>query len=148
MSFGIGYFGLSYQWLLPAFVVEVLDLGPENLGLLYTVNGAGGLIGIFLAASYGQRFSKAAMLGTGSTILGFSVLAFGINGVMAWYWFALASAAISGCLYSIFQTAANTLLNLLIPTEYRGRVMGLRGVMWSLAPVSYTHLTLPTTPYV
>ena len=115
MSFGIGYFGLSYQWLLPAFVVEVLDLGPENLGLLYTVNGAGGLIGIFLAASYGQRFSKAAMLGTGSTILGLSVLAFGINGVMAWYWFALASAAISGCLYSIFQTAANTLLNLLIP---------------------------------
>ena len=35
----------------------------------------------------------------------------------------------------MFQTASNTLLNLLIPTEYRGRVMGLRGVMWSLAPL-------------
>ncbi|MQF86699.1 MAG: MFS transporter [SAR202 cluster bacterium] len=135
MSFAIGYFGLSYQWLLPAFVVDVLKLGPENLGLLYTVNGAGGLVGIFIAASYGQQYSKAKMIGTGSTILGLSVFVFGINGIMAWYWFALVSAAISGCIYSIFQTAANTLLNLLVPTEYRGRVMGLRGVMWSLAPL-------------
>ena len=135
MSFAIGYFGLSYQWLLPAFAADVLNLGPEGLGLLYTVNGAGGLIGIFLAASYGQYQSKAMMLGLGSGLLGVSVLAFGINGIMQWYWLALASAAISGCLYSIFQTASNTLLNLLVPTEYRGRVMGLRGVMWSLAPL-------------
>ena len=28
MSFSIGYFGLSYQWLLPAFAADVLGLGP------------------------------------------------------------------------------------------------------------------------
>ena len=135
MSFAIGYFGLSYQWLLPAFAADVLNVGPEGLGLLYTINGAGGLIGIFLSASYGQYQNKAMMLGFGSGVLGLSVFAFGVNGIMQWYWLALASAAISGCLYSIFQTASNTLLNLLVPTEYRGRVMGLRGVMWSLAPL-------------
>ena len=135
MSFAIGYFGLSYQWLLPAFAVDVLGLGPEGLGLLQTASGVGGLIGIFLSASYGQQQSRALMLGGGAGLLGASVLVFGLNGAMQWYWLALAMAAMSGGFYSIFQTASNTLLNLLVPTEYRGRVMGLRGVMWSLAPL-------------
>ena len=135
MSFSIGYFGLSYQWLLPAFAVDVLGLGPEGLGLLQTASGVGGLIGIFLSASYGQQQSRALMLGGGAGLLGASVLVFGLNGAMQWYWLALAMAALSGGFYSIFQTASNTLLNLLVPTEYRGRVMGLRGVMWSLAPL-------------
>ena len=135
MSFAIGYFGLSYQWLLPAFAVDVLGLGPEGLGLLQTASGVGGLIGIFLSASYGQQQSRALMLGGGAGLLGASVLVFGLNGAWQWYWLALAMAAMSGGFYSIFQTASNTLLNLLVPTEYRGRVMGLRGVMWSLAPL-------------
>ncbi len=135
MSFSIGYFGLSYQWLLPAYATDVLGLGPEGLGLLQTASGVGGLIGIFLSASYGQHQSRALMLGGGAGLLGLSVVLFGVNGVMQWYWLALAMAAASGGLYSVFQTASNTLLNLLVPTEYRGRVMGLRGVMWSLAPL-------------
>lgn len=135
MSFAIGYFGLSYQWLLPAFAADVLGLGPEGLGLLHTASGAGGLAGILLSASFGQHQSKALMLGGGAGLLGTSVMLFGLNGAMAWYWLALACAAASGGLYAVFQTASNTLLNLLVPTEYRGRVMGLRGVMWSLAPL-------------
>ena len=137
MSFAIGYFGLSYQWLLPAFAADVLGLGPDGLGLLQTASGVGGLVGIFLSASFGQQQSKAWMLGGGAGLLGLSVLLFGANGAMQmqWYWFALAMAAASGGLYAVFQTASNTLLNLLVPTEYRGRVMGLRGVMWSLAPM-------------
>ena len=135
MSFSIGYFGLSYQWLLPAYAEEVLGLGPEGLGLLHTASGVGGLIGIFLSASFGQQQSRAWMLGGGASLLGLSVLLFGVNGQMQWYWLALAMAAASGGLYAVFQTASNTLLNLLVPTEYRGRVMGLRGVMWSLAPL-------------
>ena len=135
MSFSIGYFGLSYQWLLPAFAADVLGLGPEGLGLLYTASGIGGLTGIFLSASFGQQQSKTWMLGGGAGLLGLSVLLFGVNGGMQWYWFALAMAAASGGLYAVFQTASNTLLNLLVPTEFRGRVMGLRGVMWSLAPL-------------
>ena len=135
MSFAIGYFGLSYQWLLSAFAVDVLGLGPEGLGLLQTASGVGGLIGIFLSASYGQQQSRALMLGGGAGLLGASVLVFGLNGAWQWYWLALAMAAMSGGFYSIFQTASNTLLNLLVPMEYRGRVMGLRGVMWSLAPL-------------
>ncbi|MDE2838041.1 MAG: MFS transporter [Chloroflexota bacterium] len=135
MSFSIGYFGLSYQWLLPAYAEDVLGLGPEGLGLLHTASGIGGLIGIFLSASFGQQQSKAWMLGGGAGLLGLSVLLFGANGQMQWYWLALAMAASNGGLYAVFQTASNTLLNLLVPTEFRGRVMGLRGVMWSLAPL-------------
>ena len=135
MSFAIGYFGLSYQWLLPAYAADVLGLGPDGLGLLHTASGVGGLIGIFLSASYGQQQSRALMLAGGAGLLGASVLMLGLNGAVQWYWLALAMAAASGGLYAVFQTASNTLLNLLVPTEYRGRVMGLRGVMWSLAPL-------------
>ena len=115
MSFSIGYFGLSYQWLLPAFAADQLGLEADGLGLLHTASGIGGLIGIFLSASFGQQQSRAWMLGGGAGLLGLSVLLFGINGEMQWYWLALAMAAASGGLYAVFQTASNTLLNLAHP---------------------------------
>jgi MFS family permease len=67
--------------------------------------------------------------------MGLTIIGFGISGVIGWAILSVALAALAGALYSVFQIGANTLLNLLVPAEFRGRVMGLRGIMWSLSPL-------------
>jgi MFS family permease len=135
LSFAIGYFGLSYQQLIPAFAKNSLGLGPSGVGVLYVSSGIGGVAGIIIAASYGANIDRAKLIGGGATLMGLTIIGFGISGILGWAILAVLLSALAGALYSIFQVGANTLLNLLVPAEFRGRVMGLRGIMWSLSPL-------------
>jgi len=135
LSFSIGYFGLSYQQLLPAFAEDTLHVGVGGLGALYVASGIGGISGIVIAASFGKTMDRTKLIGFGASLLGLAIVGFAVSGVLGWSLVAAAFSAFAGALYSIFQIGANTLLNLLVPVEYRGRVMGLRGIMWSLSPL-------------
>ena len=135
LGFAIGFFGLSYAQLMPAFAKDDLDVGPSGLGLLLSVNGVGGIMGIFLVASFGQYQSRAWVMGGGAVVFGLSVVALGLSGLAGSFSLALMFIALGGMLYSVFQISANVVLNLLVPEEFRGRVMGLRGIMWSLSPL-------------
>ena len=59
----------------------------------------------------------------------------GLSGHFGWLVGAVMFAALGGVLYTTFQVSANTLLVLLVPAEFRGRVLGLRGIMWTLSPM-------------
>ena len=135
LSFAIGYFGLSYQQLIPAFAKDSLGMGPSGVGALYVASGIGGVTGIIIAASYGANIDRAKLIGGGAMLMGLTIIGFGISGILGWVILSVLLSAIAGALYSIFQVGANTLLNLLVPAELRGRVMGLRGIMWSLSPL-------------
>jgi MFS family permease len=135
LSFAIGYFGLSYQWLLPAYAKDVLGRGPQGLGLLMSASGLGGVIGIFMIASFGRYQSRAWLIGAGAGIMGTAIIGLGIAGELGLFPVALVLVGLAGMMYSVFQIGANTLMNLLVPTELRGRVMGLRAMMWSLSPL-------------
>jgi MFS family permease len=151
LSFSIGYFGLSYQQLLPAFAEDTLHVGVGGLGALYVASGVGGIAGIVIAASYGKTMDRTKLIGFGASLLGLAIVGFSISGVLGWSLVAGAFSAFAGALYAIFQIGANTLLNLLVPTEYRGRVMGLRGIMWSLSPLGALQAgfiaTVTSTPF-
>ncbi|MCH8847553.1 MAG: MFS transporter [Chloroflexi bacterium] len=135
LGFTIGFFGLSYAQLMPAFAKDDLGLGPSGLGVLLSVNGAGGIVGILLIASFGQYQSRAWVMGGGAVLFGVTVMLLGLSGALGSYALAVVFIAAGGALYSVFQISANTVLNLIVPEEFRGRVMGLRGIMWSLSPL-------------
>jgi MFS family permease len=135
MSFAVGYFGLSYQLLMPAFAKDDLHLGPAGLAVLLSASGVGGVIGIAGIASFGNYQNRAWLIGGGATALGLTIILMGVSGWLGLYGFAIVLAGLAGALYSVFQIGANTILNLLVPNEYRGRVMGLRGIMWGLSPL-------------
>lgn len=135
LGFTIGFFGLSYAQLMPAFAKDDLELGPTGLGVLLSVNGAGGIIGILMVASFGQYQSRAWVMGGGAVLFGVTVVLLGLAGALGSYAMAVVFIAGGGALYSVFQISANTVLSLLVPEEFRGRVMGLRGIMWSLSPL-------------
>jgi MFS family permease len=131
----IGVFGLSSTHLMPALAKEDLGLGPAGLGFLMSMHGVGGVIGVFAVASFGQYQSRAWLLGGGAALFGVSVALLGLSGHFGWLLGAVMFAALGGVLYTTFQVSANTLLVLLVPAEFRGRVLGLRGIMWTLSPM-------------
>ena len=135
LSFAVGYFGLSYQLLMPAFAKDDLSVGPEGLAVLLSASGAGGIVGIAGIASFGRYGHRALLIGGGATVLGLTIVLLGVSGWLGFFALAVVLSGLAGVLYSVFQIGVNTLLNLLVPDEYRGRVMGMRGIMWSLSPL-------------
>ena len=136
LTFMNGFFGISYMWLMPVFAEEYLRVDVTGYGVLLSVSGIGGAIGALGVGSFGQYQNRAWLI-VGSTILfGATVVLFAVTSA-AFHSFPLALVLLllGGCFFSVSQVAATTILNLLVPDEFRGRVMGLRGVTWSIAPL-------------
>ena len=136
MTFVNGFFGVSYMWLMPVFAEEYLGVDVTGYGLLMSVNGIGGVIGTLGIASYGQYQNRTWLFIGSATLFGAAVVLFAVgSSLFHWLPLALATVLVGGMFFSVNQVAASTVLNLLVPDEFRGRVMGLRGATWSVAPL-------------
>ncbi|MEK9659830.1 MAG: MFS transporter [Chloroflexota bacterium] len=145
LSLVIGFFGLSYQYMMPAFAQDSLGLDTEDLGFLLSASGVGGIIGVVGVASFGAYQSRAWLIGFAAAGAGAAVMGLASSALWGGYALALVFAAASGAINALFQVAASTVLNLLVPDHYRGRVFGLRGLMWNLMPLGALQAGLVAT---
>ena len=136
ISLASGYFGLSYLFLMPVFAEDYLHVGAGGYGLLLSAGGLGALVGVFAIASFGQYQDRAWLLIGAAAIGGASVIVFAVTSAMfESYALALVLMVVTGAAFGVFQVATGTSMNLLVPDEFRGRILGLRGVMFNLAPL-------------
>lgn len=121
-----------YLHLLPVFARDVLHLGPGGLGLLYTVGGAGALIGsLFVASLRRVRYRGALMVGI-IVVYGGVIAVFSLT---RWLPLALGCLFMGGFLGAAYMALNNALLHLAVGDEVRGRVMGLYMVTWGFMPL-------------
>ena len=136
ISLAAGYFGLSYLWLMPVFAGDYLNVGPDGYGALLSMGGVGAMIGVLAVASFGHYQDRPWLLIGGSVFAGAGVVVFATTtAIVQSFALALGLMLVTGASFAIFQIATGTTINLLVPDEYRGRVMGLRGMMFNLAPL-------------
>ncbi len=115
-------FGMSYSTLLPAFVDQVLHAGASGFGLVNAFTGFGAVAGAFVIARYGGQGQRGRWL----TIAAFSfpillsAFAFTANFPLS-----LALAFGLGVSFMLQFTLINTLLQLSVADEMRGRVLSL-----------------------
>ena len=120
--------GLQYQVLMPVYARTVFDAGATGYGLLLTAAGLGALAsGLGLAWRQTSRAQQRRNL-----LVGLLVFSAGVLGVAASPSLpvALACQACAGFGMIRYTATTNTLLQLLVDDEYRGRVMGLHTVMF------------------
>ena len=137
VTLGFTFFGMSYRQVLPAFTKEVLDVGAGGTGLLWLAAGLGSLLGSLILASLGD-FRRKAWLFVGSLLLLCLVLT--MFAWSTWYWaswviFFFVGATSTG----LFWPLANTLVQLNVPSELRGRVLSVL----QLAPAVHFLSALP-----
>ncbi len=115
-------FGIAMQVLFPVVAKDVLGMGPEALGMMFTAQGIGSLIGAVIAARWMAARDQGKWTVIGSLMLGVSAILFGLS---QWYLVTLAVLGIAGVGTSIFSVASQSCLQLMVPDEFRGRVMAL-----------------------
>ncbi len=126
-------FGWSYTLLLPVFARDLLRVGPQGLGYLTTSTGVGALIGALTVASLGSYPHRQRVLFAGGLLVSGAAAAFAFSPSLHLSMALLALAGLGGV--SMMSTA-NTLIQLSVPDEMRGRVMGL----WALVFAGSTPL--------
>jgi len=111
--------------LLPAFITEILDAGPEALGILRAAPAAGAvLMGIWLARhppqKHAGRLLMFAVAGFGACIIGFAL--------SREFWLSAAMLMLSGVFDSVSVVVRSTILQLATPDHMRGRVASINGI--------------------
>ena len=135
MTFFIGFFGMSYVFLMPVFADEVLDVGPQRLGWLMGVAGLGALIGIFIGALLSHTRYRGWLLIGGAALFGGCLILFSLASDAQLYWHSMATLFIGDMGASIYLMSVMITLQTLVPDQYRGRVMGFYAITWSMIPL-------------
>lgn len=136
LSFVVGFFGLSFAILMPVFVVDYLDGGAGSVGALVSAVGVGGLVGTIGIASFARYQSSPWVLIGGAASSGVAVIAFAAAAALTGsFWLTMLVAGLIGFTFAFFTIANGTATNLLVPDNFRGRVLSLRSITYSLAPL-------------
>ena len=122
----------NYVALPPIYAKTEFEGGPEVLGLLLSSVGIGGIVGGLVAASLG-RVDRRGLVQTGALLLlSLTLIGFALSRAL---WLATLFFAVSGFFEMIFLTSNQTLLQLSIPDELRGRVTSITTLTAGLSPL-------------
>jgi len=139
LSFFTSLFGQSYVTLLPIFADEILDIGKAGFGFLEAAAGLGGFLGTLAIIRIGGG-SRAGPMMLGAAAV-FGVLIAGFSGLQELFSGSVLIALAMGLLFaasffaSMYLNLGMTVLQLRVPDELRGRVMGVWSMTWFLASV-------------
>lgn len=122
MVAAMSFFGISYVILMPVFVNNVLHSGVKGLGVLMSSAGFGALIGALILARLGDFKYKGRLLITSAFLFSLSLIIFSLSKSYA---LSIISLMFVGCTSVIPIALVNTLLQINVPDEFRGRVMSL-----------------------
>ena len=119
------------MYLTPVVARDFLGVGPELLGLLVAGDGIGTLIGAGLQAKLGDRCPGWVYIG-GSLALGVFLILFALS---QWYWISFLLLILAGIGVSGFATNQSTIILATVPSEMRGRAMGVLAAAIGTMPV-------------
>ena len=118
-------FGWSYNVLLPVFARDILHSGARGYGYLLTSTGIGALIGALLVASLTDYPRRDRIIFGGGLLFSVALVGFALS----------RSLLLSTCLLAAVglgqiavMSSANTTIQISVPDEVRGRIMGI----WAL----------------
>jgi MFS family permease len=111
--------------MLPAFIHDVYQVGPEGLGILRSSPAIGAImIGIYLARNpireHAGKYLLWAVAGFGVCIIGF--------GLTSQFWIAAFILVLSGVFDGVSVILRTTIMQLSTPDHMRGRVASINGI--------------------
>ena len=131
-NFLMVFFSLTYFMLLPGFVKDVLDAGPDKLGMLISISGMGSLVGSLLVASLPNK-RRARILLYGALMMGIALLGFAAS---THYWLSVFLLTFVGFGQAARMSLSNVLIQTYVADEFRGRVMSIYMLEMSILSIA------------
>ena len=120
--FVVGMFGMSLMSLMPAWAVDVLKGDVKTNGWLLSARGVGALIGALTVAAFSARSVRGKLWSIGSMLLPLLMLVFSFMRIVP---LSLAALILVGWAFMTVMNTSNALVQLRVPDNLRGRVMGI-----------------------
>jgi MFS family permease len=129
----------SHSTALPVFAQQVLAAGPEGLGTLNAAAAIGGAIAVVLLSLMPGRVGRQPLLGAIFVLYGLSLVMLAATRDLA---LAAAVLLLTGFCASAFDVLQQTLIQLAVPDEQRGRAVGVWVLALGSAPVGHLEMGL------
>jgi MFS transporter, DHA1 family, staphyloferrin A biosynthesis exporter len=132
-------FGFPYSSVIPLFVQELMEKGPEGFAMLLSISSIGALLGtIWLSVFHINSIGKwliSSVFGFGGTLL---IFMFVTDHLL------LASAAMFfiGITGQVYRTLSRTSLQMNVPDHLRGRIMSIALMDRGFIPLGTIMITL------
>jgi len=130
LDFGQNFFG-SGRALLPIYARDILGVGPQGLGLLYSATSAGALLMGTLMSVRGQVRRAGAWILVSVAFYGVFTTLFGVSRL---FWFSFLMLASAGAANTVSFVLRNTINQLLTPDDIRGRVTSVNSMFTNTGP--------------
>jgi MFS family permease len=124
---------MGYMNMLPVFAKDVLEVDSRGLGILASAAGIGALTGLLSYAWMQQRATPRNLIVSALTVYNLALIGLAFSG---WFWFSFGMVFIAGLSHSYFMTCVQVTLQTMVDDHYRGRVMGVFTLVWSLVFLS------------
>jgi len=124
--------GMPFAVLMPVFADRILHRGSSGLGILMGASGFGAFLGAFsLAVRHGWR-GLGTWVAYSAAGFGLALIAFAYS---SWFWLSGLLLIPVGFSMMVQMASSNTLLQVMVPDELRGRVMAVYSMMFmGMAP--------------
>jgi MFS family permease len=115
--------GMQYSVLIPVFARDLLKVGPHGYGFLMAAQGLGAVISAIVMNSRSTAPKALRQnLVFGIFCMAFATAGFGLS---TWMWLSLLTQLLIGVGLMNHMVTTNTLLQLFVSDELRGRVMSI-----------------------
>jgi MFS family permease len=136
MTFFQSFFGLAYITLMPVLAVNVLRVGARGQGLLMGMGGVGSLLTTLWLSTRSNVGSRGWRIIGGAVMSGLSITALGLSSAFVGsFELALAIMFVIGVCNITYATSIQNSLQMLVPDNMRGRVMGFYGMTHNIMPL-------------
>jgi MFS family permease len=130
LDFGMTFFGQP-RALMPVFARDILDVGPEGLGLMYSATSVGAIsVAALMSLLSGVRRAGLLVL-VGVGVFCVCTIVFGLSTI---FWVSLLMLAGEGAGNSLGAVLRQTINQLSTPDELRGRVGSVNNIFTTSGP--------------
>ncbi len=128
------FFSQSYVQILPVFV-GAIGKAEQAFGYLLSAGGLGSIVGTLLIGSIAAHrpIGHYMFLGAASSVVALAGFVFVAQA--GWFTGALIMVFLAAACSSVYMIISMTILQMRVPDELRGRVMGIHTIGYSLVPL-------------
>jgi len=119
---------MGFIHVLPVFA-KLLQVDSRGLGILASAAGIGALAGFLSYGALQSRISWRNLIVSALTFYNVALIGLAFSD---WYWLSFCMIFVAGLCHAYFLTCAQVMLQTLVEDHYRGRVMSVFALVWSL----------------
>ncbi len=120
---------MGFIHMLPVFAKDILQVDSRGLGILASAAGIGALAGFMSYAWLQSRLSPRNLIVGALTVFNAALIGLAFS---EWYWLSFCAILVAGLCHGYFVTCVQVMLQTLVEDHYRGRVMSVFALVWSL----------------